>query len=137
MCRINDIGEWKALSPIALGILPFLAVIVWPALAVASRKGAKLAPLMQAAADGDLSKVNELLKQENVNAQDNSGGTALLYAVRNRRRQIVRTLVAAGANPHLATSNGTSAVSLASRLAYIDVLEDLQTRIHPGDTRTP
>ncbi len=64
--------------------------------------------LMQAAEQGDLSRLQQLMKQgESVNAVSASG-TALTAAAANGQRDVMLALLRAGANPNLGVAEGQS-----------------------------
>jgi hypothetical protein len=66
--------------------------------------------LMYLAGQGDVEKAKSLLDTGlNVNAQDEMGGTALLYAAMNAQQDMVSLLVAYGADPSIAAKNGLTA----------------------------
>ncbi|KAG8960799.1 hypothetical protein FRC03_006122 [Tulasnella sp. 419] len=65
--------------------------------------------LWKAAADGDLDKVKELLKGASnveIEIKDHTGVTPLIQAVKNGHVEIVKELLAAGADPTNASSQG-------------------------------
>ncbi len=64
--------------------------------------------LMQAAGQGDLARVQQLMNQgESVNAVSDSG-TALTEAAANGKRETMLALLRAGANPNLGVAEGQS-----------------------------
>jgi hypothetical protein len=70
----------------------------------------KKTPLMYAVIYGDLPKVNALIEAgANINAQDVSGNTALMWASFNKQfsSAIFKTLLHAGANPYIENNKGT------------------------------
>ena len=69
---------------------------------------------MFAATKGSIEIADLLLKKSaDVNAQDDDGNTALIMAVGNGNRDLIRNLLAAGAKPSLRNKIGISAVDLA------------------------
>ncbi|WER48608.1 ankyrin repeat domain-containing protein [Cupriavidus sp. WKF15] len=78
-----------------------------------------LTELMQSAADGDLTRVNDLLRYGvDVNARSGRGATALMYAARNNRLEIADALVAAGADVNVRSEGNSTALSIASRFGH-------------------
>lgn len=63
-----------------------------------------------------------LRQQVNLNHQDAQGKTALLLAIENHHTDLVKDLLAAGANPNLADSEGTVALITATRLQQQDTI---------------
>ena len=51
----------------------------------------------------------------NLNAQDQKGRTALYFAVKNHNLQMIRALIAKGADPHIINDKGISAFNLANQ----------------------
>jgi ankyrin repeat protein len=71
--------------------------------------------LIEAASDGNIEKVRELIGQGvDVNVKNN-GKTALQEACRNGHVEVVRFLLDAGADVHARTESGENAVSMAAR----------------------
>lgn len=75
-------------------------------------------PLMRAAADGDLKTVQQILAdgaETNVNALDQAGQSALILACQSQKANsdVVKTLLAAGANVNLRSRNGYTALTWA------------------------
>ncbi|KAF9527748.1 hypothetical protein CPB83DRAFT_869795 [Crepidotus variabilis] len=86
--------------------------------------------LMQAAAAGDLQKVQELLSEATVGdieSKDHTGVTALIEAVRNGHAEIVRALLEKGADPSNASSDGRPE-TYTSDPAILEVLLGAQAR---------
>ena len=106
--------------------------------------------LIEAARDGNLARVTELLSDDSVdvNHQDSSGSTALILALATKnghneslgleslgleslrletlkRRKIVRALIAAGADLNLSNNDGDTALIWAIRNAYFVIGRDL------------
>jgi Ankyrin repeats (3 copies) len=74
-------------------------------------------PLMQAADKGDLKTVQQILATKpDMNARDQAGQTALIHACRNPHAtpELVRTLLAAGADVNFRSHNDYSALSWAT-----------------------
>ena len=75
-------------------------------------------PLMRAAAQGDLKTVRQLLTDTtaaSVNALDQGGQSALMLACQNPKTSpdVVKALIAAGANVNLRSRNGYTALTWA------------------------
>lgn len=74
-------------------------------------------PLMQAAAKADLQAIQQLLAAKpDVNARDQSGQTALIYACRNPQATpaLVKALLADGADPNIRSRNDYTALAWAT-----------------------
>lgn len=76
-------------------------------------------PLMRAAVEGDLKAVKQLLADAtaaNVNSLDQGGQSALILACQNPRTnpEVVKALLAAGANANLRSRNGYTALTWAN-----------------------
>ena len=85
--------------------------------------------LMFAAGEGDLSRVEQLLKSgEEVNKQDDKGGTALIYAVRGGYALVVQYLIDQGADPLIKTNRGKTAFDFAKGCADQSIHELLLAR---------
>ena len=70
--------------------------------------------LMLFAAEGDLNSTLKAISEgDDVNATDDHGGTALMYAVFNQHLEIVKALLNAGADLTLRTTNKRSAMYYA------------------------
>ena len=84
---------------------------------------------MFAATKGSIEIADLLLKKSaDVNAQDDDGNTALIMAVGNGNRDLIRNLLAAGAKPSLRNKIGISAVDLAKHKGATDILSMLAGR---------
>ncbi len=84
--------------------------------------------LMLACADGDLSRVNELLNfGADVNKTSLDGSTALMYASRNNHLHVVRALVNAGAKIDMKNDKKSTALAIAQRFDCKDVADYLAT----------
>ena len=78
--------------------------------------------LLQAAKDGNINKVKELLSEgANVNAKDSNGKTALMYAAEKGYLDIVKLLVNGGANIHAKDSKGKTAIMYALDNKHKDI----------------
>lgn len=74
----------------------------------------EMTPLLVLASKGEMQSILELLATgTNVNATDNRGGTALMYAAMNKHIDVVRILLERGADPNLTTNKGSNAVDFA------------------------
>ena len=88
-------------------------------------------PLMKAAAQEDLRTVQQLLSGEdhaNVNALDQGGQTALILACRNPKANpdVIKALLAAGADVNLRSRNGYAALTWARARNNTDVMRLLR-----------
>ncbi len=84
--------------------------------------------LMLACADGDLSRVNELLNfGADVNKTSLDGSTALMYASRNNHLHGVRAGVNAGAKIDMKNDKKSTALAIAQRFDCKDVADYLAT----------
>ncbi|MFH1114668.1 MAG: ankyrin repeat domain-containing protein [Pseudomonadota bacterium] len=81
---------------------------------------------MLAAAMGEAKTVEALANGEDVNAQNNTGKTALMFAASEGRLTVVETLLKAGADPNLKDKEGDTAASLAKKKDHYDVLKILE-----------
>ncbi|MEO8260201.1 MAG: ankyrin repeat domain-containing protein [Acidobacteriota bacterium] len=103
--------------------------------AIASLLAAGLAGVQAAPADGrlidavkraDATALRSLLAQRvDVNAADVDGSTALHWAVRLDRAELVDLLAAAGANPRAATRYNVTPLSLAASTGHAAIIERL------------
>jgi ankyrin repeat protein len=72
--------------------------------------------LMWASANGLMDVINaEIESGVDVNTQDNSGGTALMYAVRNNQYSSVEMLIKSGSDHSIKTTNGMTIERLAKK----------------------
>ena len=96
----------------------------------APRSAAALAAaLHQAARAGQLAEVEALLQQgASLNAPDGAGRTALVLAVIHGHSELVRRLLALGANPALTDREGLDALQHARRLGREDMVRLLEAR---------
>lgn len=86
--------------------------------------------LSRASAEGNIEKVAFLLKSgENIDQSDDHGGTALMYAVRNNRQEVVELLIASGANFNAKTKQGTSCLELALKHGSPQLQEYLRDQL--------
>jgi serine/threonine-protein phosphatase 6 regulatory ankyrin repeat subunit B len=82
--------------------------------------------LVEAARDGNLARVRELLDAgANVNQADNHGDTALMAASRYGHATVVEMLLAAGADVNHADNRGWTALMWASRSSHAAIVEML------------
>jgi ankyrin repeat protein len=71
---------------------------------------------MWASANGLMDVINaEIESGVDVNTQDNSGGTALMYAVRNNQYSSVEMLIKSGSDHSIKTTNGMTIERLAKK----------------------
>lgn len=83
-------------------------------------------PLIRAAHDDDLEAMAALLTRENVNLRDeNTGETALDYAVRNGNREMLQLLLSAGANVNSANDSKQTALMIMNSETTADIAWDL------------
>jgi hypothetical protein len=96
----------------------------------APRSAAALAAaLHQAARAGQVAEAEALLQQgAAINAPDSAGRTALVLAVIQGHSELVRRLLALGANPALADSEGLDALQHARRLRRDDIARLIEAR---------
>jgi len=89
----------------------------------------QLTALMLAAAAGDDTEVETLLKQgSDVNEAGKSGETALMLAAKNDKRSTVRLLLANGANPNAMTAKGNTARDIAKTQGHSYVVDILMEK---------
>jgi len=80
--------------------------------------------LRAAALNGDLERVKDTLsKGADVNAKNNRGFTALMWATLNRHYEIVRLLIDAGADVNAKTDGGSTALTYAAENGYKEIVE--------------
>eukprot|EP00929_Paragymnodinium_shiwhaense_P011272 TRINITY_DN1167_c0_g3_i1.p1 TRINITY_DN1167_c0_g3~~TRINITY_DN1167_c0_g3_i1.p1 ORF type:complete len:209 (+),score=53.12 TRINITY_DN1167_c0_g3_i1:67-693(+) len=80
--------------------------------------------LMAKAHEGDVAGLKELLAaQDDINAQDAYGWTALRYAVRSNKRDAAAALLAAGADPNIASSSGRTPLMSAAGNGLLQMVE--------------
>lgn len=116
--RIND---WQKMNG-HIGIKVVRIVpIAWPIALGSGGEGLEdpdQTPLMRAAAQQDLKTLRELLSgatRADVNALDQGGQTALILACQNSKAnpEVIKTLLAAGADVNLRSRNGYAALTWA------------------------
>ncbi|MBE9118938.1 ankyrin repeat domain-containing protein [Lusitaniella coriacea LEGE 07157] len=79
--------------------------------------------LISAVTEGDIEAIRETAKGTNINAFDEDGVTALHTAVLTGQVEIIRTLLALGANPNiLAEDDGWTPLMEAAQAGYADVV---------------
>jgi ankyrin repeat protein len=84
---------------------------------------AVLTALMVAASRGDYASARRLLPSSEVNARDRFGNTALAYAASGGHAEVVRLLLAYGADPDARNDAGASALDRAALSNRRDALE--------------
>lgn len=86
-----------------------------------------LTEIMICAADGELSRIKELVSFGiDVNSRSKLGTSALMYAVKNNHREVVEFLLEAGADANLTSRKGASALSIATKFQYGDLISILR-----------
>lgn len=92
------------------------------------KKELKRTPLIEAAANGDIGKVTELiLGGASINEQDKTGGTALHYAVLNHQLAMTKHLLASGANGSITTRKGSTPLMLATKMNWTEGIECIKS----------
>jgi len=96
--------------------------------------------LVEAAAEGDISDIDELLRTgANINCEFDGDGTPLIAAAREGRLDAVRLLLERGADPNLAARGDGNALIMAAREGHAGIVSLLLDRgasidqIVPGD----
>ena len=121
--EIRKVGWQKASGRLAMSTLGPLPVIVGVDHLSLRASGSTFildpeeTPLMRAAGAGDLAQVRTLLADlVDVNARDQSGYTALMYASKSRldRADIAKTLLSAGADPNARDKGGNTPLTWAT-----------------------
>lgn len=86
------------------------------------RKQNELPELLRCSADGDFTRVKELLDYKaDVNARSRSGNTALMYAARNGHLNIVKLLLERGADPAIKSNRGLTAADIADEYGHAEI----------------
>ncbi|KAG8181425.1 hypothetical protein JTE90_018892 [Oedothorax gibbosus] len=75
-----------------------------------------------AAFDGDVQKLEKLLRTTHPSSADSSGYTALHYAARNNKEEACRVLLSSGADPNAQTHGGATPLHRASLLGHITIV---------------
>src|ERR1700694_3359809 len=105
--------------PLILGILVVLVCLLTGAQANAQEKD-----LFDAAQAGDLQRVKALLDAKvDVNAKNNNGGRALMFASANGHLDVVQVLLAKGAEVNAKDNDGDTALIMASGIGHTDVVQ--------------
>ena len=85
--------------------------------------------LAKACANGQLKKVIALVESgDDVNEQDELGGTALMLAARNNRLPVVKYLLEHGAKTDLKTKSGTCAFDIAVKRGNSEIADAIAQR---------
>ena len=86
-----------------------------------------LSPLMEASRKGDTDQVQALLaKGADVNAKDNDGFTALMWAAFYDRTETVQALLAKGADVNAKENHGATALMGAKRKGHKEIVRILK-----------
>ncbi len=94
--------------------------------AVSAQNSQNASDLINAAKEGHVQKVKELLKRGfDVNAEDNDGVTALFMASQNGHIEVAKALLDKGADVDAQLNNGTTALILASQEGHSKVVNTL------------
>ena len=113
-------------------LLAFSLIVSWGV------AGEREQDLLEAAGEGDLTRVESLLRKgADVNARSRDGQTPLIKASSNGNEKIVEKLLTAGAHVHLTTKDGKTALIEACRAGQVDVARYLLEKganIHAKDT---
>ena len=112
----------------------FLCLVLALGTNILIQAGAVESRVADAAMNGDLAAVRNLLKQgADVNAGNSGGVTALMIAAANSRAEMVELLVHAGANVQARTERGETALSIARTKGDEKVIRLLdEASGHPG-----
>lgn len=95
-------------------------------------------PIHDAAQKGDIPAIKALLAQgTDINAKDEQGGTALLYATIRSQKATVEFLLNNGAKTEIATGEGATALHLAARYGEADIASLLVARGAKVDVPLP
>lgn len=82
-----------------------------------------LTELMQASAEGDLKRVEELLASgAQVNEKSFSGATALMFAAKSGHLEVVRKLIESGADITMQTRQGRTAIEFAQHAGRAEIV---------------
>ncbi len=86
-------------------------------------------PLHAAVRVGDIGLADELLKLKDLelDATNKADRTAVMLAAENGNIALVKKLISAGANPRLATSEGPTAIALASEAGKTEIVRYLKS----------
>ena len=98
------------------GILCLLGIVFLPLLAYGSSE-----EFVKAVKDGDYEQVEQLMDGVDINAKDDSGVTALMYAIWNGHIEIAKLLLERGAEVNVQDSGGWSPLMYAAWKGYSDV----------------
>jgi uncharacterized protein len=135
----TNVLHYAVLSPQALSLIPLLAGRGAEINREAKGRDAET-PLLVArqwffeGRDRALgAKVLELLLRNGarVNAADQTGYTLLMVAAVNQKPDLVRLMLALGADPHIKNREGLSALDYARRLKFAEIEQLLQTAAAP------
>ena len=106
-----------------------LLVFALGALAVCAVYADRDSDLLDSAKYGNANRVKSLIKQgANVNAKDENGWTALMWASMLGHFEIVKILVENGADINVRDKNGFTALTEATRGEYVEVAKYLKSK---------
>lgn len=116
--------------------------LAWMALAACA--GLQAGEIHEAAKDGDLAKVRQLVEADRTLAgsEDNERNTPLSLAAQNGRFEVVRFLLSQGADPNVRNRGGGSPLHLAAVAGHAEVVAALldgkaDLEIRDGQRNTP
>lgn len=120
--RAPEILRLTIRASLGIPVLMAAALFVWP-----SGPGhAAGSPLADAARDGELAPVTDLIAQgSDVNLAASDGSTALLWAAYHHHAEMAHALLAAGADPDVPNNFGVTPLVQASRTGDAAVMEVL------------
>lgn len=108
-------------SMIRLSMLAFCAVVASP-LVYAKGDSDRAGALLQALREGDDARAVQWMESgANLNAQDDTGATPLMWAAQRSNLDLTRRLLAAGANPNLRNEEGLGPLQIALEVKAGDI----------------
>jgi len=102
-----------------------IALVICLFNAPASAMDAPKAAILEAARNGMLEQVEELIKidKQCVNATDKHGNTALIFAANKGHLECAQALIAAGAQVDLANEHGVTALEMAADMDHPEIIK--------------